>query len=279
MAYRSEIIALFAAGVSFKRLLRPYVVGAILLGIVSLLGNHWLVPLATKQMNRFKAKYIWSEQHYSPTDLRLRLSPHLYIYLHNFDYDNNKGNWFTAETIDGTLLKKKVLARSVDYDESRKIWILHDVAIRENDGLKETLVKKNKMEEKYNFSPKDLSVDASDYRQTLTTPQLIRYTQKQIERGKEDVTYFLIERYKRSAQPLAGLILTIIGVCISSVKIRGGSGLHLALGIVISALYILFLQFANTFATNAGLNPYIAVWLPNIIFGIVAYLLYRRRVN
>lgn len=278
MAYRSEIIATLAAGISFKRFLRPYVVGAILLGMVSLLANHWAVPMANKNINDFLSKYIWSQSQVSSSNLHLRLSKNLYIYLHNYNYMSNKGNWFTAETIDGTLLKQKVMARTASYDSVSKIWTLNDVTIRENNGLKEQLHHYPVWTHKYAFSPNDLDVDA-DIKETMTTPQLIRYTDLQIARGREDVNYFLLERYKRSAQPVSGFILTIIGVCIAARKVRGGSGLHLAVGIVISAFYMLLLQFANTFSTNAGLSPLLAVWLPNVIFGAVALYLYRKQLK
>lgn len=278
MAYRSEIIATLAAGISFKRFLRPYVVGAVLLGIVSLFANHWVVPMANQNINDFKSKYIWSQEHVSSANLHLRLSKHLYIYLHNYDYMGNKGNWFSAETIDGTLLKEKVMARTASYDSTTKVWTLKDVTIRQNDGLKEQLHHYPVWTHRYAFAPKDLDVDA-DIKETMTTPQLIRYTNLQIARGREDVNYFLLERYKRSAQPISGFILTIIGVCIAARKVRGGSGLHLAIGIVLSALYMLLLQFANTFSTNAGLNPLLAVWLPNFIFGAVAIYFYRKQLK
>lgn len=278
MAYRSEIIAMLAAGISFRRFLRPYIVGSIILGIVSLFANHWVVPMANKNINNFKAKYIWSQVTVTSSNLHLRLSPHLFIYLHNYNYAAGRGHSFTAEYVDGTLMKKKIMAKTASYDSNRKIWVLKNVVIRENDGLKEKLIKMPSLEKKYNFTPKDLDID-EDIKETMTTPKLIRYTNKQIERGKEDVNFFLLERYKRTAQPVAGFILCIIGACIASRKIRGGSGLHLALGIVISALYMLLLQFANTFSTNAGLNPFIAVWLPNLLFGAIALYLYKKQLR
>lgn len=279
MAYRSEIIAILSAGISFRRFLRPYVVGAILLGLLSLVANHWLVPMATSNMNHFKAQYIWSRDRSTSVNLNIRLSPTLYIYLHSYDHVNNRGNWFTAETIEGNLLKEKVMANTASYDSVTKIWTLRDVTIRTNDGLKEHLEHLPLLEKQYHFSPDELDVDAADLRLTMTTPELIAYSNKLIDRGGEDVNFFLLERYKRSAQPVAGFVLTIIGVCIASRRVRGGSGLHLAVGIIISALYMLLLQFANTFSTNSGLTPWVAVWLPNAIFAVVAIMLYRKRVK
>jgi lipopolysaccharide export system permease protein len=278
MAYRSEIIAIFAAGVSFKRFLRPYIAGCIILGGISLLANHWIVPLANQNINDFQTLYIWSKRVSSPNNLHLRLSPKLYIYLGNYNYTQNHGNTFTAETFDGTLLKEKIMAKGASYDSVKKEWILKDVTIRKNNGLKESLTTLGQLTKHYPFTPDDLD-DDDRVKETMTTPELIRYTKTQQLRGRENVNAYLIERYKRTAQPFAGFILAIIGVCIASRKVRGGSGLHLALGIVLSALYMLFLQFTQTFSTNAGLNPFMAVWIPNLIFGVVALYLYRKQIR
>ena len=278
MAYKTEIIAIFSSGMSFKRFLRPYIVGSIILGIVSLIANHWVVPMANKNINEFQTNYIWSKKISAPSNLHLRLSPKLYVYIANFNYTQNTGYNFTAEKINGTLLEEKIIAKQAKYDSTEKMWILTDVSIRTNDGLKETLKTEKEIKKKYPFSPLDLD-DDDRVSSAMTTPELIKYTEVQETRGRENVNFYLIERYKRSAQPFAGFVLTIIGVCIASRKIRGGSGLHLVIGIVISALYMLFLQFTQTFSTNAGLSPLIAVWIPNMIFGILAIILYARQVK
>lgn len=278
MAYKTEIIAIFSAGMSFKRFLRPYIAGTIILGIISLIANHWIVPMANKNINDFQTNYIWSKKLSAPSNLHLRLSPKLYVYLANFNYTTNIGYNFTEEDINGTLLKEKIMAKQAKYDTLTKTWILTDVLIRKNDGLKESLQTVKELKKKYNFTPNDLD-DDDRLSSSMTTPELIKYTKIQQSRGRENVNFYLIERYKRSAQPFAGFILTIIGVCIASRKIRGGSGLHLVIGIVISALYMLFLQFAQTFSTNAGLSPFLAVWMPNLIFGILALFLYKRQIR
>jgi lipopolysaccharide export system permease protein len=128
------------------------------------------------------------------------------------------------------------------------------------------------------FKPRDLEEDEA-VKDALTTPELNKYIAREKLRGRETLNFFYIEKHRRTAQPFAGFILTMIGVCIASRKVRGGSGLHLAMGIVISALYIMAMQFTTTFSTKAGLNPILAVWIPNFIFGIVALLLYRRQIK
>ncbi len=278
MAYRTEIIATLAAGVSFRRFLRPYLAGSIILGGVALVANHWIVPMANKNIVHFHELYIWPKKVASDNNVHLRLSPHLYVYIENYNYSENTGRHFTAETVNGIQLKEKIMADRASYDTLKKAWTLSNVVIRKNDGLKETLELVPELTRKFPFTPKDLDDDGRS-RETMTTPELVRFTEREKQRGRESVNFYLIEQHKRTAQPFAGFILTMIGACIASRKVRGGSGLHLALGIVISALYMLFFQFTQTFSTNAGLSPLIAVWIPNAIFGVVALLLFRRKVN
>ncbi len=279
MAYKSEIIAILSSGVSFTRFLRPYAVGGGFLCIVSLYANHWVIPVANKQRIDFENTYINDANfRYASDNMHLGIAKGLYVYLQNFNFNNYMGNRFTAEKIEGTLLKEKLMAEYVIYDTTRKIWKLHNVVVRTNDSAKEKLVKIPDMELNYPFSPLDLN-KGDAIKEALTTPQLIEYINAETLRGQENLNTYLIEKERRSAQPFAGFILTIIGACIASKKIRGGSGFHLALGIALSAVYIMFQQLTNTFATKSTLDPLIAVWIPNIIFGIVALVLYRRQLR
>lgn len=278
MAYKTEIIATLAAGVSFQRFLRPYVMGSIILGIVSLLANHWVVPIANKNITDFHVKYIWLKKVASSHNVHLRLNPNTYVYMEGYNYNEGYGRHFSYEKMDGTLLTEKITADRAYYDTVKKEWKLTNVAIRKNMGMKETLVEKPEWKQKYGFTPHDLDDDNRN-KESMTTPELIRYTERERQRGKESVNYYLIELHRRTAQPFAGFILTIIGACIASRKVRGGSGFHLAIGIVMSALYMLFLQFSQTFSTNAGLDPLLAVWIPNLTFAVLAIYLYRREIK
>lgn len=278
MAYKTEIIAILASGVSFKRLLRPYIVGAGMLFLLSLLVNHIIVPIANRNINNFHEKYIWSKKYSSDQNIHIRLSPQLYVYVQNFRFERNEAEKFTAEKIDGILLKEKLMANKAFYREETKDWLLKNITIRTNDGIKETITHKDSMVIKYPLTPKDF-----DYREeikaALTTPNLIKYTQQEIERGRENVNSYLIERYKRTSEAFSGIILTIIGAILASRKIRGGSGFHLVIGIIMSVMYILFQRFSHTFSINSGFNPLVAVWIPNFIFAIVAILMYRKHTT
>ncbi|MFI5196151.1 MAG: LptF/LptG family permease [Chitinophagales bacterium] len=279
IAYKSEIIAILSAGVSFQRFIRPYLIGGGFLCLVSLMANHWLIPLANKQRIGFEDKYINDANFkYADDNMHLGISRDRYVYLQNFNYSNNTGNRFTEEKISGTLLKEKLMADYVTYDTVKRIWHLHNVIIRTNDTLKESIRNIPEMDMQYPFTPADLNRTEA-IKEALTTPELNRYIATEQLHGRENLNFYYVEKDRRTAQPFAGFILTIIGACIASRKIRGGSGLHLAIGIVISALYIMFLQLSTTFSTKESLNPLIAVWLPNIVFGLVAFYLYRRQLK
>ncbi|MBS1782616.1 MAG: LptF/LptG family permease [Bacteroidetes bacterium] len=279
LAYKSEIIAILASGVSYPRFLRPYLIGSIFLCIVSLVANHWIVPEANKQRLAFEDRYVHEAMVASDRNVHLRLSPTLYVYLQSYDYLNNTGYRFTEEHIVGTELKEKIMAEKVSYDTKSKTWTLSNVVIRRNDGLKESLEFVPELKRHYeSFSPADLRED-NDVMTAMTTPHLNRVIAREKLRGRESLNNYYVEKHRRTAQPFAGIILTIIGVTIASKKVRGGSGLHLALGISISAMYIMAIQFTSTFSTKAGLNPLVAVWIPNLIFGSIALILYRRQIK
>ncbi len=278
LAYKSEIIAMLATGMSFQRLMRPYVIGATLLGLLALLANHIIVPMANKQRLRFEDRYVHEARNAADRNVHIQLSPTLLIYMQSYDYPSNTGMRFTAERVKGTELTEKVMAESVSYDSTKKEWHLQNVSIRKNNDIHESLTHAPEMVAKYPFTPKDLRQD-DDVKEALTTTELNQYIERQRLHGNENLNFYFVEKERRTAQPFAGFILSMIGVCIASRKIRGGSGLHLAIGIAISALYIMALQLSTTFSTKAGLNPTLAVWIPNIIFGALAVFLYRRQVR
>lgn len=278
LAYKSEIIAMLATGVSFNRLLRPYIISAGALGLLAFVANHWIVPMANKERLRFEKRYVKEHIGFADRNVHLQLSHNLLIYVQSYDYTANNGMHFTAETIDGTLLKEKIMADNASYDSVKKTWTLRNVTIRRNDGIHEELTVMPEIVRKYPFTPNDLRQDDA-VKEALTTPQLDRYIEKQKLHGNENLNLYYTEKQRRTATPFAGFILAIIGVCIASKKIRGGSGLHLAMGIALCAIYMMALQLSTTFSTKAGLNPTLALWIPNIIFGALALYLYRKQVR
>jgi lipopolysaccharide export system permease protein len=278
LAYKSEIIAILASGVSFQRFLRPYMIGGGFLCLISLIANHWIIPIANKERVAFEMRYVNAPENYSGENVHLGISKNTYVYIRSYDNNTKQGNQFTEEKIEGTLLKRKLMADYAIYDSVKKVWHLHNVVIRTNDSMKESIRHVPQLDMTYPFVPADLNkTDA--IKEALTTPELTRYISTEALRGRENLNFYYVEEHRRTAQPFAGFILTIIGACIASRKIRGGSGLHLAIGIAISALYIMFLQLSTTFSTKASLSPLLAVWIPNVMFGVLAFVLYRRQVK
>jgi lipopolysaccharide export system permease protein len=278
MAYKTEIIATLASGISYQRFLRPFLIGGTLLGLLSLAANHYIVPIANKNINDFQYKYVWNEKISTKYNVHLRINAHQYAYVENFNYSTNSGSKLTLEKVNGTLLEEKIMAETAKYDTLKKVWTLQNVYIRFNKGVKDSLAFLPTLTKNLSFSPSDLDDDNRN-KETMTTPQLIEHIAKEKLRGKETVNFYALELHRRSAQPFAAIVLTIIGACLASNKVRGGSGLHLALGIILSAIYMLFLQFTQTFSTNAGLDPLIAVWIPNVTFGLLALWLYLRQIK
>lgn len=278
LAYRSEFIAMQASGIRLSRILRPYMIGAFFIGSVSLTFNHYLVPMANMTIYNFEEQYIRTSQKTSDNNVHIRLSPDQYVFVYKFNMTSNSGEKFTEENFENDLLREKIFAQQVRYEDSIKTWILSDVTIRKNNGLEESLEKKDTLHRHYKLLPQDFSEDIQR-KTAMTSPELYRKSDVDQTRGLENVNAYSYELHRRSSDSAAGLILTIIAVMIATRKIRGGSGLHLAIGIVISAFYMLFMQFAKTFSLNSGLHPMLAAWLPNLAFIVVAYLLFlwRRR--
>ncbi len=278
MAYRSELIATLASGVSFQRLMVPYILGGLILGSVSLLANHFVVPAGNNNIYKFGQKYIYGKTLTGDQNVHLRLSPKLYVFVANYNLASNSGENFTAETFDGVLLKEKIFADRISYDTAKKSWKLGGVVIRKNDGLKESFESLPTLEKKYDFTPDDLYEDDRSI-QGMNTPELYAYAHKEKQRGRENVNTYLFEMHRRTSDAIAGIILTLIAACIASQKIRGGSGFHIAIGIVLSAIYVMFMQFSKTFSINSGMSPLLAAWIPNIIFSFVALYLFVKRVR
>lgn len=279
LANRSEIIAILSTGMTFKRFLRPYFIGAAIICAVLLLANHYIIPKANKKRLQFEEKYVWEHLYEgSHNEMHIRISPTEYIYLQSYNPESKTGFHFTYEKIEGTLLKEKWMADKCIYDSVKQGWKLTDIVILRNDTLRESLQKIKEQFKKMAFGPEDLVVKREG-KQMMTAPQLNAYIRKEEAKGSENLSEYYIEKYRRTASPFSAFILSIIGACLASKKVRGGSGVHVALGLMISAIYIFMMQFTTTFAIKGNLHPMLAVWLPNVLFSFVAYSIYRQRIK
>lgn len=275
MANKSEIIAILSTGMTFKRFLRPYFIGAGVICSVLLYANHFVIPKTNKNKLLFEEKYLWEHSYSKDDNFHMRISPTEYIYMSSWNPESKSGYRFCYEKIDGTLIKEKVLADKCDYDTIKKQWKLTEVHTRFNDTLGEKLIYDKTLIRHYKLAPSDL-IERREAKQRMTTAQLNTYLKTQKERGSENLNEYYIEKYRRTASPFSAFILSIIGACIASRKVRGGSGIHLAIGLMISAIYIFMMQFSTTFAIKGNLSPLLAVWIPNILFSGLAFYIFKK---
>jgi lipopolysaccharide export system permease protein len=281
LANRSEIIAILNTGMTFNRFLRPYFLGAGIICIVLLVANHYVIPLANKKRLQFEQQYIWEHTYVKSHDdnIHLRVSPTEYVYMQSYNPDAKTGFRFSYEVIEGTLLKEKWIADQCKYDTVKKLWKLNDVVVRKNDSLREHVEVYKELNKKFSFTSEEIIPRRGEIKQMMTSPQLNEYIQREELKGSEGLSEYYIEKYRRTSTPFSAFVLSIIGACLASRKVRGGSGVHVALGLMISAIYIFTMQFSTTFALKGNLHPMLAVWIPNVLFGIIAYFIYRRRLS
>ena len=276
LAYRSEIIAILSTGVSFHRFLRAYWVGGLLLALILGIANQQFIPIANEITVQFEDTYIHDKKKdIVLSNLHMRIDSERYISMRNYYSADTYGTDFTLETIDGQKMLSRLQTRTISWDSTKGGWQTGRAVLREmgENSIHVTEIRDTVLD--LNLSPKDLQSNA-DLVTAMTTPELNDYIDHQKLRSTGGLNYLYVEKYRRTASAFSVVILTLIGVIIASRKVRGGSGLHLALGIVISAAYIVFMQFSTTFSVKGTLNPLIAVWIPNLLFGALAIFLYRR---
>jgi len=281
MAVRSEIIAILSSGVSFRRFLLPYFVGGLFLSAMLWAGYKYVVPNANRKWGDFEKKYIdgtpapGTSNGMRKDNLYFRIDSNTYAAIKSYDTVSKTGNNFSIQRFEHNRMVYNLRAMNFNWDTAKRKWALNNVLERQLNDITETLKKSERKYENYNFKPIDLRKD--DYlKDQMTTPDLDAFIRLERMRGSEMLSTLLVERYNRDAIPVSVLILTIIGAVLASRKVRGGSGAHLALGVVISVLYILFSRFSVVFATKGDFTPWLASWTPNMLFGLLAFYLYKK---
>ncbi|MBL0255411.1 MAG: LptF/LptG family permease [Chitinophagaceae bacterium] len=281
MAGRSEIIAILSSGVSFRRFMLPYIVSAMFLSLLLWLGYRSLVPKANEKFGNFNKNYVDVNKgmHNKNTsylqNLYFRIDPVTYVGMRSYDTISKTGNGFFIDKFQNNKMVYNLRAGSIMWDTSSKKWKLSNVLERHIDSLKEKLVKNSNLLMKYNFRPLDLRKD--EYlKDQMPTRELDDFIRREKMRQSEGLSDLLVERYNRDAIPVSVFILTIIGASLASRRLRGGSGAHLALGVVISVSYILFSRFSVVFAIKGNFSPFLAAWTPNILFGLLAFYIYKK---
>lgn len=275
MAYNSEIIAILSSGMSFRRMLRPYLISATIIALFSFLLNDLVIPGANKVKLDFEEQYI----HNRPLKFKIRnfhrqIEPGIYMYMENYSSYSKIGYNFSLEKFENGELVSKLMADQIRWDTSLSKWSLRRYYIRDIDGLNEVITSGRVRDTTINLTPKDLARRVNVV-ETMNLRELDEFIKQQKMQGETNVKAFQIERHQRLAFPFSTFILTFIGVAVSSRKVRGGIGLQIAIGVSISFAYILFMQFSKQFSIGGSLPVALAAWLPNIIFLGVALYLFR----
>ena len=281
LASNSEIIAMLAAGVSFRRLLRPYLISAAMIAVVNFCLSAYIIPKGTIVKLDFEAKYKNNKKTLSASNVQLMVGPGVIAYIQQYDDRSKTGYGFSLDKFENKKLISHMTASTVRYDsisETRYHWKAMNYKIRTLKGLKEEIKSGAQIDTMIMMEPMDL-VFSDGQQETLTSPELREYISKQIDRGSGNVVQYEVEYHKRIATSFASFILTIIGVSLSSRKRKGGMGLYLGIGLALSFTYILLQTVSATFATQADTPPMLAVWIPNILFVFIAYFCYRQAPN
>ncbi|MFT3901628.1 MAG: LptF/LptG family permease [Niabella sp.] len=282
MALRSEVIAILASGTSYNRFLRPYFIGGIFLSLVLFLGQRYVVPKTTKIQSDFKANYLDKND---PLKNRQesncyncfykRIDSSTYIGIKNYNAETQSSGMFFMDRVKNGKVVYNLRAQSIKWDTATRKWKAQQVVERTVDSLGERVVMSPEKVVVLKISHQELIRD--EYlKDKLTTPELTRFIKREELRGTEGLNALKVEAYRRTATAATVLLLTFIGAVVSSRKTRGGSGMHLALGIIIAAVFIISDRFSTVFSTKGNFPPLLAAWTPNIIFTFVALYLYRK---
>lgn len=274
LAQHSEIIAMLSSGVSFRRLMRPYMMGAMIIaGLTFYLGG-WVIPNGNKDRVAFELEYIKGAYHFTERNIHMKIAPTTLLYLQSYNVGNNVGYKPTLETVEDGKLLEKIEATRMEWQEKTEKWRLRNWKKREINGMEEKFTFGTTLDTTLRIHPKDFASDYSRY-ETLTMNELYTYLDELKMRGADNIEVYEIEKYMRYTSPFAALILTFIGLGVSARKARGGAGFQIALGFLLAFIYIIFFIFSRTSAEAGGITPIIAIWIPNIIFTIIGIIIYQ----
>ena len=277
LAGNSEIIAMLAAGVSIKRLMRPYMLSCVVIAGLTFYLNSFVIPHGTVIRQNFETLYRNSKKNTSAEDIQLFVAKNTTAYIQNYDDQYKRGYGFSLVKIKNKKIVSHLTAMEIQYDtiaDSKYHWKLSNWKIRTLKGLKEHIQSGTTKDTVLLMEPTDL-VYSKGQQETFTSPELLDYISKQTSRGSGNVVQYEVEFHKRIAMSFSSFILTIIGLALSSRKRKGGMGLSLGIGLALSFSYIMLQTVSATFAIQDNTPPILAAWIPNIIFAIIAYFCYR----
>lgn len=277
LAGNSEIIAMLSSGVSFRRLMRPYMISCVLIASVTFYLNSFVIPHGTVIRQNFESLYRNSKKNTSAENVQLQVGKGTVAYIQHYDDRYKRGYGFSLDKLEGKKLVSHMTAMEIQYDtiaDAKYHWKATNWKTRTLVGLRERIVTGDVKDTVILMEPTDL-VYSKGQQETFTSPELLDYISKQTSRGSGNVVQYEVEFHKRIAMSFSSFILTIIGLSLSARKRKGGMGLYLGIGLGLSFGYIMLQTVSSTFAINAGTPPVLAAWIPNLIFAFIAYFCYR----
>lgn len=277
LAGNSEIIAMLSSGVSFRRLMRPYMISCVLIASVTFYLNSFVIPHGTVIRQNFESLYRNSKKNTSAENVQLQVGKGTVAYIQHYDDRYKRGYGFSLDKFEGKKLVSHMTAIEIQYDtiaDAKYHWKATNWKTRTLVGLRERIVTGDVKDTVILMEPTDL-VYSKGQQETFTSPELLDYISKQTSRGSGNVVQYEVEFHKRIAMSFSSFILTIIGLSLSARKRKGGMGLYLGIGLGLSFGYIMLQTVSSTFAINAGTPPVLAAWIPNLIFAFIAYFCYR----
>jgi lipopolysaccharide export system permease protein len=279
MAGQSAFVAMLAGGIRYNRILRPYLIGAILLSVIFWLASRTWVPKANVIRTDFQAIYVDRNSSYNADPFKtnnyyLRVDSVTFAGMRYYDTANKNARDFFLYRIRNNTIFYNLRAETVHWDTGKRDWRLDNIVERKMDGIHESAAKLVSMNLNLNVTPREMMRDEYQ-KDKLTTPELKDFIRREEIRGAEGLNVFKVEYYNRDATPFSIIIMTMMGAVVASRKIRGGSGLHLAFGLVSACFFVVMSKFSLTFAIKGNFPPALAAWMPNILFSGVTYWLYR----
>ena len=277
MAYQTEIVAMLSGGMSFRRLMWPYFLGALIIGGLSLTLNLWVIPLSQRKIVEFESQYIKRKQNTQyDQHIYRQIEPGTFVYIRGYRDASRQASFFVLEHYESGSMIRSLEASETKFDPETKRWTAPRYTKREFDASgTETFEQFRNLDTLINLEVSELG-RVNELIQTMNISELNRFLSQQRAKGSDAINIIEVERHARYAYPLSTFILTLIGVSLSSRKVRGGTGLHIGIGTGLCFSYILFNRFFEEFAKSGSLPPWLAVWLPNIIYLFIAVYLYRK---
>lgn len=278
LAENSEIIAMMSTGMTFRRLLRPYIFSAVIIALISYYLGCYIIPEGNIKRVKFENTFKKRKTPAYTTNVQLEVDKGVIAYIGRYEDNTKTGYDFFLDSFKNKKLVSHLQSSTIRYDtlsEEPYHWVLSNYQTRELQGMREILTSGSRLDTIIKMEPQDFLITKGQ-QETLTTPKLQNYITRQKARGFANIKEFEFEYWKRGASSFAIIILTIMGVSLSARKRKNGMGIALGIGILLSLLYILFQTFSKTFAVNLNMHPAFAAWLPNIVFSIIAFILYKK---